>query len=54
MFLEVGGECGENRVGAVLLVLGLREGQADAPDRLANALGFLERLISGAVSAQAP
>ena len=49
MFPEVGGESGEKRVGAVLLVLGFGEGQAHAPDRLANALGGLERLITRAV-----
>ena len=49
MFLEVSGKRGENRVRSVLLILGLGEGQAHAPDRLANALGFLERLINGAV-----
>ena len=49
MFLEVGGESGENRVGAVPFVPGLGEGRADAPDGLANAPGGLGRLINRAV-----
>ena len=49
MFLEMGSESGENRVGTVLLVHSLGEGQADAPDRLTDALGGLERLIIRAV-----
>ena len=49
MFLEVGGESREHRVGTVLLVLGLGEGQADAPDRLSNAPRCLDSPVYGAV-----
>ena len=49
MVLEVGGESGENRVGAMLLILGLGQGQADAPDRLTNGPRCLHSPVHGAV-----
>jgi hypothetical protein len=49
MFLEVGGECGENRVRTVLVILGLGQGRADAPDRLSNAPRCLDSPVHGAV-----